>query len=745
MNMFLARMKEALAANYYNQYPAMSDLPRRLPPQSQIVNPEVDIDYAKLFASLTQQTSLKSLASAYKLLGNDYSKKLFVDLLTLRILGNKVSLDIEKSPLWEQYYSIAETMKKTPFIRTRNFNLHLCELDSLGFDNLKMFYFPIGIFTDFVLKQYEFNYDGTVCKVENGDVVIDGGGCFGDTALYFAHVVGPTGKVFAFEFIRENMAIFQKNMALNPTLRDIISLVPNPLWSHSGEHLYITEDGPASSVSSAKPAGSDTVEIILTVSIDDFVWDNNLEKVDFIKLDIEGAELNALHGAEKTIKKFTPKLAICLYHNIQHFATIPAYLNSLGVDYTFSLGHYTPHFGETVLFATPNKSNAIDEGKKKNKESIVIIDPEFPQEIPFGFRNYEINGLLRLIAGCKSYTMHPMKPGNLAWFSHGYGMSHGKFSHNLSKYSYFYPENKENIRYLDPNVHYEIKLGYSYFLAETYVLLPFYNKHKIPFVFVLYPGGAFGLHNASSDAMLKEIFSSPYFRKVIVTQDATRDYLLNRGMCPEDKMEFLFAGYAQFLTSDTLPKQRFKQEKDVFDICFVAAKYIPMGLDKGYDLVIESAKYLVSKHSDIHFHIVGNYDAYDIDVSSIKDRIHFYGYQQANFLQSFYAKMDICLSPSRMNQLYEGNFHGFPLGFDCMFLQTALFVTDELNNNRGRFNERELVIIKPQVKDIIEKIEYYYHHLEDLYSLSKNGQAKVDLLCNPLERLGKVVDILMRV
>ena len=49
-------------------------------------------------------------------------------------------------------------------------------------------------------------------------------------------------------------------------------------------------------------------------TIDEFVKSNNIEKVDFIKADIEGAERDMLRGATEVLKKFAPKLAICIYH-----------------------------------------------------------------------------------------------------------------------------------------------------------------------------------------------------------------------------------------------------------------------------------------------------------------------------------------------------------------------------------------------------------------------------------------------
>ena len=91
-----------------------------------------------------------------------------------------------------------------------------------------------------------------------------------------------------------------------------------------------------------------------TISIDDFVIERKLSRVDFIKMDIEGAELCALKGAERTIRAFKPKLAISLYHRDTDFTEIPDHLNKLGLGYKFFLDHFTVHGEETILFAAPS-------------------------------------------------------------------------------------------------------------------------------------------------------------------------------------------------------------------------------------------------------------------------------------------------------------------------------------------------------------------------------------------------------
>lgn len=362
------------------------------------------------------------------------------------------------------------------------------------------------------------------------------------------------------------------------------------------------------------------------------------------------------------------------------------------------------------------------------KGGMVVIDSQFPQKDPFAFRNSEINEYFKEIPGFKSYTMYPMKPGKDAWFTHGYGVSYEQFQENKEGYLRHYPENAEKIHYLYENKNYDFSLSYSYFLGETYVLLPFYEKHKIPFVFVLYPGGGFGLNNGKSDAMLRRIFQSTCFRGVIVTQQITRDYLLGKKLCPTDKIDYIYGGFVQFKKKDVKPKQYYKKDKQTFDICFVAAKYSERGVDKGYDLFIETAKRLCKKTDDIMFHVIGGFDETDIDISDIRSRITFYGYKQPGFLAGFYRKMDIFLAPNRPFQLFEGNFDGFPLGIDSGYCGVALFVADELHMNHDYTDGRDIVIIPLDAKKIANEILGQYNNLDSFYKMSNRGMQTTQRL-----------------
>ena len=177
-------------------------------------------------------------------------------------------------------------------------------------------------------KQYEYHRGGVVCKAEPGDVAIDCGACWGETTVYFAHEVGAQGRVLSFEFIPTNLAVLRRNLEANLPLAGRIDVVENPLWMTSGNTLYYVDWGPGSRVS-PDPSRYPGADRCSTVSIDDAVSTRQVPRVDFIKMDIEGAELPSLKGAERTLRAHRPKLAISLYHQLSDFVTIPRYLESL--------------------------------------------------------------------------------------------------------------------------------------------------------------------------------------------------------------------------------------------------------------------------------------------------------------------------------------------------------------------------------------------------------------------------------
>lgn len=91
-------------------------------------------------------------------------------------------------------------------------------------------------------------------------------------------------------------------------------------------------------------------------SVDSMIQDGFIkEKITFVKMDIEGAEMQALKGMEKMIKRDMPKLAICIYHKPQDMWEIPLYIKSIVSTYKFIIRHHDFVDNETVLYVFDGK------------------------------------------------------------------------------------------------------------------------------------------------------------------------------------------------------------------------------------------------------------------------------------------------------------------------------------------------------------------------------------------------------
>jgi FkbM family methyltransferase len=144
--------------------------------------------------------------------------------------------------------------------------------------------------------------------VKPGDVVIDGGAHIGFFALLASALVGPSGRVFAFEPARATRMVLEQNVALNG--RENVMIVPAALGAAAGRailsHGSAHESGQATIRGIAGAARTEPVDV---VALDDRIGED-AGRVALVKLDLEGAELQALIGMARLILVRRPAIVV---------------------------------------------------------------------------------------------------------------------------------------------------------------------------------------------------------------------------------------------------------------------------------------------------------------------------------------------------------------------------------------------------------------------------------------------------
>lgn len=177
----------------------------------------------------------------------------------------------------------------------------------------------------------------------DSEIFIDAGCNDLSTTIRLAGICSGLKKVYAFEPDFENYKRCQQNLEKKQGILPETVLLQKGVWSCKAALNFCAR---ANAASHLDENGSNSVEVI---SIDEAVKSDDC--VTFIKMDVEGAELEALKGASTVIQKNKPKCAICIYHKIEDMITIPLYLKALVPEYKLYVRHYSNSAGETVLFA----------------------------------------------------------------------------------------------------------------------------------------------------------------------------------------------------------------------------------------------------------------------------------------------------------------------------------------------------------------------------------------------------------
>ena len=181
------------------------------------------------------------------------------------------------------------------------------------------------------------------------EVFVDAGFYNGDTTLAFIDKVNDKYKhIYAFEPDKENYNSGLKN---TKHLKDVALLNKGIYNTNTTLSFKSGEAG----ISQIKENGN---SFIHTTTLDYF-FDKIKNKPSFIKMDIEGAEKQAIEGAKETIKNHLPKLAIAVYHQPADLYEITKQIHELNPHYNFKLGQYYGSISETILYAYPKKISFV--------------------------------------------------------------------------------------------------------------------------------------------------------------------------------------------------------------------------------------------------------------------------------------------------------------------------------------------------------------------------------------------------
>lgn len=194
-------------------------------------------------------------------------------------------------------------------------------------------------------EEFYFIYE-VIKALPKEPVIVDGGAYIGDLYRQIRDLEITVKRWYCFELDAVNYNKIRENFS-DLSIREKMVIENCGLSDVTGE-LFEERDGICSYI-----VDYETSYRVSVWAMDDYFKSN--EKVDYIKLDIEGSEWEALHGGIRTIKKNRPIMAICVYHKLFDYVRIPRYLHDELDGYTFFIRQHQWTLGKTILYCIPNE------------------------------------------------------------------------------------------------------------------------------------------------------------------------------------------------------------------------------------------------------------------------------------------------------------------------------------------------------------------------------------------------------
>lgn len=199
-------------------------------------------------------------------------------------------------------------------------------------------------------------YPSDIIRFSKDEVTVDLGAYEGETLLELIPRCPDYQAAYCFEPDVNLLPQLEKVKEQQAERKKRVYVVPKGAWDCSTTLKFSTAGTLEGSSHIMDDCEGERSYAIETAAVDEVVK----EPISYMKMDIEGSELRALHGAETQIRTNRPKLAVCVYHKNEDILDIWNYLRSLTPEYQFYLRHHTTAGTETVLYAVPIVRRPVD-------------------------------------------------------------------------------------------------------------------------------------------------------------------------------------------------------------------------------------------------------------------------------------------------------------------------------------------------------------------------------------------------
>jgi glycosyltransferase involved in cell wall biosynthesis len=390
-------------------------------------------------------------------------------------------------------------------------------------------------------------------------------------------------------------------------------------------------------------------------------------------------------------------------------------------DHLSDLSRFEPAFGDfwqRLLASCPDTrpspavaGEQLPAGALSSGVKLVLVDDIFPNLIASS-RVAEYNACLERLPAARVLSSAP------------------DFAEQHAAYGLLYPQLAPRVLPVDASALIGCDLAHVNLLDNADRFLPRFEQHAIAFALTLYPGGGFGIGAPDSEAKLKRVLSSPLLKLLITTEPITTDYVREfaasrRLSLPRlQEIRGVVIDPLYFSEEAAAHASWFGRGKTTLDICFVAEKCMPLGVNTGYPEFIAAAQAL-SDVPHIRWHVVGGFTPQDIDVRALGQRIRFHGRLEAPKLRALFSRMDLCISLSRPGSLQNGNFDGFPIAsaVEASLCGVAVLASDILSQNPGYVDGESVLLVDLRVKEIERQVRALLAAPERIGAIACAGQA----------------------